>query len=520
MYELLKRYFEKVTIFYALKKHQFFLIFFLAFLVIFFESFFNVAKCDEDDNLSIWQPKNIKIDDIIILGDEERSNPKVQKRIDASVKKTFEYELVYTNLAQCLEIALENNYDIHIQRQYKESSKWEYRAKFAELLPNFYYDFMISRIDGEYLVGNVLPVRIHEIPIEQHFTFRWDTFNQGRVIWQIKSKKNDYQAEMNRLNFSVEETMLNVSLAYYDLLQSKLDIEVMKVNLYETTHQLNYTKALYELGQGTKYDVLRAEVEVAQANQQLAETLKSLRTKQARLANLMGIDVLTSIYPSEIFINTVDTYKKDEKYNVETLCKKAHCLREDLRAKKALIKSLENQKKTVYADFLPNLILQYDKAFVGTARLGLRGNDTLYLNARWNLGKHLGVNSIAMIKSYDAKIKAAKFELEKLQREIEESVVSSYYESDANLKKVQYGKKEIEAADEGVKNAMARMSIGEATFLDVLNSQKDKTEARSSLIRYIIQYNKNQVQLLFDTGEITTEKILSNYIIPPENIFP
>ncbi|UKI42664.1 MAG: TolC family protein [Candidatus Melainabacteria bacterium] len=49
----------------------------------------------------------------------------------------------------------------------------------------------------------------------------------------------------------------------------------------------------------------------------------------------------------------------------------------------------------------------------------------------------------------------------------------------------------------GLKNALARYTIGEATFLDVLNSQKIKTQARSDLILAIIDYNKAQAQLLF-----------------------
>ena len=77
----------------------------------------------------------------------------------------------------------------------------------------------------------------------------------------------------------------------------------------------------------------------------------------------------------------------------------------------------------------------------------------------------------------------------------------------------------MKAADEGLKNALARYTIGEATFLDVLNSQKIKTQARSDLILAIIDYNKAQAQLLFDSGLINEYSALVNYIVPPKDCY-
>ena len=189
--------------------------------------------------------------------------------------------------------------------------------------------------------------------------------------------------------------------------------------------------------------------------------------------------------------------------------------RKDIAEKKALIKALEEEKKVVYSQFLPNFTLQYERANVGTVRLGLRQNDTLYFNIEVPIGKNLGIGTYQHLKSYDAKIKQAKFELMNLKRNIKENIINSYYESETNLKNIEVNKKEIEAADESLKNAMARMMIGEATFLDVLNAQKDKTQARITFITNIIDYNKSQVQLLFDAGAISTNSVLANYIVPP-----
>ena len=218
-----------------------------------------------------------------------------QKVIDGSIALSFDYELIYTNLQDCIIAALDNNYDIKIQAMKKQIAYHDYKAKLAEFLPNLYYNFMIANITGTYLVGEILPVKLNEIPIESHYGVKWSTYNQGKVIFESRALKNNLKAQYNKLNFTKDEIILNTALAYYDLLGNKLQIEVLKINLAEREEQLRYTKTLYDIGDGTRFDVLRAEVEVALAQKELNDSLKNLRLKQAKLANIMGIDVTASI---------------------------------------------------------------------------------------------------------------------------------------------------------------------------------------------------------------------------------
>ena len=72
-------------------------------------------------------------------------------------------------------------------------------------------------------------------------------------------------------------------------------------------------------------------------------------------------------------------------------------------------------------------------------------------------------------------------------------------------------KKQVAAADEGLKFSLIGFDVGQNTFIDVLTSQTEKTRARQQLITSIIEYNKAQAQMLFDTGIISTDALLLNY---------
>ena len=90
-------------------------------------------------------------------------------------------------------------------------------------------------------------------------------------------------------------------------------------------------------------------------------------------------------------------------------------------------------------------------------------------------------------------------------------IVSSYYSSKTALEKVEANKKQVAAADEGLKCSLIGFDVGENTFIDVLTSQTEKTTARQQLIRSVIEYNKAQAQMLFDTGTISPKTLLQNY---------
>ena len=58
---------------------------------------------------------------------------------------------------------------------------------------------------------------------------------------------------------------------------------------------------------------------------------------------------------------------------------------------------------------------------------------------------------------------------------------------------------------------MTSMQAGESTFIDVINSQNLKIKANINLIKNMIEYNRAQTNLLFETGLITSQTALKDY---------
>lgn len=467
------------------------------------------ACCDEG---LIWGYKN---DDFLEYIKEEnpKKNLEKQKKLDEEIKKALDVNLLPVNLEDCITIALKNSTTLKIAKSQRNEAKWTFANSMTFLVPEVYYRYQIQDLRGEFLVGDILPRKIQANPVYSGFTFNYPILGDPREFFAAASKRNLLKAMDHQVNYTREDLLRRVAQNYYDMLQSKLNIDVLIINLRDRQEQLRLMQARHQIGVGTKFDVLRAEAELAKAKQELITSLNNLRLRQANLADSMGIDVTIAVYPMENSIKTNELVSK--KYSIENLYDVALSLREDIKAKQKEIRSLNYLRKMNYADFAPQVNLTYEYGRAGTLQLGsLRPNHTWSMNMVLPLGKKMGVGSLTQEKADAAKLHTAELELRRLKGDVKQYILNSVYDSRSALERIKAGEKEVESADEGVRFALVGFDVGNNTFIDIIEAQKTKTQARMTLINSTIEYNKAQIQLLYETGIISPKTLLKCYDTP------
>lgn len=482
-------------------------------LIIIFIMFFsqNIMLAEEE---LIWDFHNDEYIKELIHGQTSITQVERQKQIDNELSKNLGIDLVYTNLEECLKIAVENNYSLKISNAKKKESYWTNKNAKSQILPDLNYTYDIKHLDGTFLVGGIVPDDVDEIPIQSFFTLDWYTYKQGKLIFLNRQTKQQYRAASANLEYSRDEVILKTTLAYYDLLKLKFTFDVLRTNLIDRNEQYKLMLARYKAGVGEKFDVVRAEAEVAKAKQLYIEGFNRLRLAQAKLSNIIGIEVLNAVYPSESSAETRELL--DPTYDIEKLYQTALLTRDDVKSLKATIEATKAERGSVCMEFAPNIRTYYMVSQQGTARLGLYPSTTLGFVLTQPLGQNLGVGTVTKVKSFNAKIEAENYRLTNLTRGIKESIIGSYYDSKTALERIEATKKEVKASDDSLRIAIVRMQVGQATFLDVIQAQSLKVRARETLVNTIIEYNKAQAQLLFDSGIISVGNVLKNYqSIPP-----
>lgn len=461
----------------------------------------SVAKCCDDESYRSFSK--------IVKGEASISDIDKQLIIDREISNELNSPFIYTDLENCIKIALEKNYNIKIQNEYKNESYWLYRNSQFQLLPDVYYNYDISNLQGRYLVGGIVSTTTNEIPIQSFFVVQWSTINQGKYFFLIAQTKNALKSTSAKLEFTKEQIIRDTVLAYYDALEKKMEVEVQKVNLFDRLEQLRYTEARFQIGIGTLYDVKRAQAELAGAQQEYTATLNSLRLRIAVLANILGVDVFDAVYPFEIAVDK--RVLVNPSIDLDRLYKQALASREDIRAKKAEIEVYRAQRSANYTDIIPEITLSYQNGLVGTKRRGMSGHNSINLDIRAHLGKNMLMGTLTKIKADNALVNAKKLELIDLERQIKENILAYYYDSLNALKKIDASKVEKEAADVSLELSLANMKAGEATFIDVIASQNLKVQANINLIKNMIEYNRSQTKLLFEIGMLTPQNVLRDY---------
>lgn len=434
------------------------------------------------------------------------------KNKEINTEKEIEHFLkqkqIPISLDECLDIALKFNFNIKSNYENYKSYEYKYKNSLAKFLPDFGYTWYSIYYRGQVLVGTALVDQFNELALSSTLFVTHQLTEGGKQIFEAKAKKFEKFEKQENLNFTKEEILFLTTKYYWELFQTKADIEIYLKNLYERMAQLKLTQNQEESGVGTRFDVIRQENEVISAKRSMLNAINDFKLKQAKLSNIMGIEINTALFPIE---ETAKPYQLFEDIELEKIYDIAKKNRKDIKAYENKINSIKNEKRTLYTDFSLKPRIFYQHQNQGTARIGMGENNVVGLYVDWSLGENLGVGTITKIKAKTHEINSKIYELEIKIRNIKEKLLNSYYNSKLLLKKINITQKQIDFATESVSLAELRLEAGEGILIDVIQAQNQKLIAKIEHLHAIIEYNINQAELLFDTGTINIEKIIKNY---------
>lgn len=429
--------------------------------------------------------------------------------VEEEVKNYLGDDPVYVNLKECIEIALLYNFYLKSANYDYRRAKWEYKNSLTNFLPDLSVSNYSVYYSGQVLVGAALLENFNELALSVYVRGTHYLTNGGEQIFEARSRKNLKFAQKHNYEFTRSEVLLYSAQYYYELLKAKLDIEIYQKNYKERCVQLEQTENLMNAGLGTKFDVIRSKTELAQAKQNLLDAMQQFRLAQARLANIMGIEITTCLMPIEMeaqMYTLVEENKTiDDLYNI------AFSSREDVKKMRSQIQALKEQKRMIYTQFVPKPRIIAQEQWQGTAKVGLGPAIVLGAYVDWNLGRNMGFGTATQAKAKQAEIDKNIVDLEQSLRDIKESILKDFYESKISKDRIKISREQMDYATESVKLAELRLDAGEGILIDVIQAQTFKTKTRVELVNSTIRYNIAQVQMLFDSGIISKDEILKVY---------
>jgi outer membrane protein TolC len=384
-----------------------------------------------------------------------------------------------------LQIGLENNFDIRIAKNDAEFAKAANTYGTAGFLPTVSAtgsrNFIWNDISQKFASG----LEVNRSGVATNSTnlgvaANWVFFDGGKMF--ITKKKQD--AQQSAAGIRIQNQILNfsdtLSAAYYQLVLSRLDLEVSRQDENRTAERLKIASEQFRIGTRPKSDQLIAQIDLNTIRNRIQNQQQQIEIRKGAFNQLLGRD-------PEVAFEVVDTVGNVKGYDFSQL--KAKVLGENLQLKYQR-QNLEVTKlgiKEIKSMGLPQVSLNTAYNF---GRTHSQAGFALY---NQSLGPNVGISAAIPIftgTSVNRLVKLANLDLEtrNLQLKLAESrLLSQLWRAlktlDLHLESAEIEKQNIALATENNQIVQGRFRLGQATSLELKDAEFQLSNAQSRLLQ-------------------------------------
>jgi outer membrane protein TolC len=389
--------------------------------------------------------------------------------LNASVAFAAPVEL---SLSDSVALALKNNPSIKMAQSDKDKSKWSVDEAKAGRLPTV-------SLGSSYSLKDNNPAGTDDL--SNSLRMNWQLYSGGRVEGQIDQAKRGVQVADLGVEKTKQQLKLDTTSAYFTILQTKNLVDVNQQSVSNLQEHLTSVQAKYDVGVVAKSDVLRAEVELANAQQNLIKAQNNYDLAVAGLLNTMTIDPGT-----ELALTDTLSYQKYDKTLEDSLA--AAQVRPDVAQADENVKIAETAIKVAKSGNRPSVSVSASNGWSGSV-LPESGDDNwnVGLSASWSLFD--AGSSNAKVKQADASLDKVKEQAVQVKNAAALEVRQNYLSMQEAEKRIDTNKVAVGKAEEDLVIAREKYNAGVGTNLDVIDAQLALTQAKTNEIQALYDYN-------------------------------
>jgi outer membrane protein len=356
-----------------------------------------------------------------------------------------------------------------------QDSRWFIRNPgnpFSQISPNYPY-----RID---------PFRTFTMAA----TITQPLYTGGRLLSDYKFARLGVDYSAIQLDVERQDLTLDVYEAYYQLVQGLKLLGVAESAIRALEALRNQTIEFYKAGVVPKVDVLSTEGQLAQARIQKTQALSDIGKSRATLNFLLR-------YPQETSTDVIqDTAYKPNSYSIPNIYAVAAANRLEIRQANISVEQAMALVKSAKADLLPSVSVQGEAS---------RTNDD------WNPFDHEAINNwqiqgilswtfdmfrrretVQERRASQARTFVAR---EQLVEQVMEEVKLAYLDMKRSESDIENNRKAVEFRSENFRINQERYKEQVATYIEVLDAQRQLQVAEGDLITSLMGYRINQANL-------------------------
>ncbi|HIA52342.1 MAG TPA: TolC family protein [Candidatus Melainabacteria bacterium] len=421
------------------------------------------------------------------------------------------------SLKDTLEAALAQNLDIEEGFVRSKIERYSYLSSATGFLPNLNGGYNLFGINGSIPstlfgstpatnAGNRIDGGRAKLPSSIQLLqagFTYNLYKGGSVVFGTLQQRHRWFASRAGLTANVNDTLLNATKKHYDLLLQEALLAIRTRAVAISVEQVRLNQAQERAGTATGLDVLQSQAQLASDEQNLVEQQNQRRQSAIQLAHVLNASFSQDLESCEKYLKKKRLIPKS--IPIEKLLVKAIDSRPELKQYEELRLAAKRAIVVAAAPMQPNV--SFGGSIVG---VGTGGNlDPIYninLGIKWGLGG-MGTKDLLNMQRARWEARQAAVQAKKTFLNVFDEVRTSYNNSAASDKKIDRATVQVLAAEEELRIAKKRMSAGIGLNIDVLNAQRDLTQASVNKARAVVDFNVAQAQLLRDIGSVSVASL-------------
>lgn len=406
-------------------------------------------------------------------------------------------EKEYT-INELVNIAFQNNPQLKANEKTIQAGLKQIDYLDKDYLPQIFFDLNISRWDW------VMPNKQKYLGNSLNDLYAAFRVNQLIYDWSKNSLQKDYADKFVNLDRNFTRKLrqafsFSIAKSYLELLKAKRTVQIQEEAINQLKDHLKNAEALYSIGKVSNLDVIKAQVQIEVALDELAKAKNQLDVQKNNInvicGNALGesfdvadnIDELWKEYSNKSFsvdeLNNLLIAKHPDLENIRT--------QKELRSKET-----ELFNKEYYPNFYAFGITNVEDSQIPMG------------NFNWNVGVTVSY-SLPFFKgsNFQEKIEQSKIRIDALQenekailQQLETNVKNNLVKLDDIKSRLSGTQKIVKLAEESLTTANLKYNIGKGSSLDVLDAETVLTTAKLNLNQIVIDYLSTIAELNYNIG--------------------
>lgn len=318
-------------------------------------------------------------------------------------------------------------------------------------------------------------------------------FTGGKLKGTIKQAKANYQYNDVGVQRTYNEMRSTVTDGYFNMLQADNIQKLSAESVTRLEDHLKNVQAQYDVGVVAKVDVLRSQVELANAKQTLIQAENAYQVSEANMNKIVGLPMDTNLKLDNLLV--YNAYDK----NMDDCLAYAADHRPELMQAKYGVDAAKGALLVARSGHMPQVAASatqqwYDSNWPGDE------------NGNWGVGVNVSMNvfdtgvTLSKIHGAEADLKKAEETYRDTVNAVNLDVRSNYLGLREAEKRISTTKLAVEQADEDYRIAQLRYMSGVGTNTDVLDAQVALTQAKTNYTKALYDYNTSKTALETSIG--------------------